>query len=214
MMIELLTWPTPNGTKPSIMLEEVRQPYSVRLVNIGSGEQHSPSFLAVSPNNKIPAIVDHDSLDGRRAVFESGAILIYLAEKTGSLLAKSGLRRDQAMSWLFWSMSGVGPTFGQFLHFLSSDGPTSPVTQRFAAEASRLVHVLEKRLGEEPFVAGDYSIADIGAFTWLNFAIRPLRDNAADTLGATPSVDRWLKEIGGRPAVQRGLRAPKIVVGR
>ena len=111
-MIELFACPTPNGTKPSIMLEEVGVPYSVHLVNLGSGEQHAPQFLAVSPNGKIPAIVDHDAVGGPRAVFESGAILVYLAEKTGTLLPKSGSRREQAMSWLFWAMSGVGPTFG------------------------------------------------------------------------------------------------------
>jgi GST-like protein len=213
-MIELLTWPTPNGTKPSIMLEEVGSAYSVRLVNIGSGEQHSPEFLAISPNNKIPAIVDHDCAGGPRTVFESGAILVYLAEKTGKLLAASGPRREQAMSWLFWSMSGVGPTLGQLLHFVSSADRSSPAVRRFVAEAVRLVHVLERRLGEAPFLAEEYSIADIGAFTWLNFAIPTVRSNAADTLGATPGLDRWVAEINSRPAVQRGLRAPKIVIGK
>ena len=108
-MIELFTWPTPNGTKPSIMLEEVGAPYSVHLVNLSTGEQHAPQFLAVSPNGKIPAIVDHDGVGGPRIVFESGAILVYLAEKNGMLLPASGGRREQAMSWLFWAMSGVGP---------------------------------------------------------------------------------------------------------
>jgi GST-like protein len=213
-MIELLTWPTPNGTKPSIMLEEVGSPYSVHLVNIGSGEQHAPDFLSISPNNKIPAIVDHDGVRGPRKVFESGAILVYLAEKTGLLLAASGPRRDQAMSWLFWSMSAIGPVFGQLLHFASSEDQTSAANRRFSAEAVRLVYVLERRLGEVPFVAGDYSIADIGAFTWLKFAIPTIRSTAGDALGATPCVDRWLGEINSRPAVQRGLRAPKIVVGK
>jgi GSH-dependent disulfide-bond oxidoreductase len=192
----------------------VGSPYSVRLVNISSGEQHSPEFLAISPNNKIPIIVDHDGVGGPRTVFESGAILRYLAEKTGCLLAASGPRRDQAMSWLFWSMSGIGPTFGQFLHFVSSDDLTSRAVCRFATEAVRLVHVLEKRLGEAPFLAGNYSIADIGAFTWLKFAIPTIRSTAGDTLGATPNVDRWLEGINSRPAVQRGLRAPKIVISK
>lgn len=213
-MIELLTWPTPNGTKPAIMLEESGSLYSVRLVNIGSGAQHSPEFLAISPNNKIPAIVDHDGASGPRTVFESGAILMYLAEKTGCLLAASGPGRDQAISWLFWSMSGIGPTFGQFLHFVSTDGPTSPTVCRFTTEAVRLVHVLEKRLGEARFLAGDYSIADVGAFTWLKFAIPTIRSTAGDALGTTPNVDRWLGEINSRPAVQRGLRAPKIAIGK
>jgi GST-like protein len=213
-VIELLTWPTPNGTKPSIMLEEVSCPYSVHLVNIGSGEQHSQEFLSVSPNNKIPAIVDRDGVGGPQTVFESGAILMYLAEKTGLLLAASGPRRDQAMSWLFWSMSGIGPTFGQFLHFASSEDRTSAANHRFGAEAVRLVHVLERRLEEVPFLAGDYSIADIGAFTWLKFAIPTIRSSSGEALGATPRVDRWLEEINSRPAVQRGLRAPKVVVGK
>jgi GST-like protein len=168
----------------------------------------------VSPNNKIPAIIDHDGPGGRRIVFESGAILLYLAERTGSLLATSGARRDEAMSWLFWSMTGVGPTLGQLLRFASSQDGTAATTQRFATEAVRLVHVLERRLGQVAFLAGDYSIADIGAFTRLKFAIPTVRETAGDALGATPSVDRWLDEINSRPAVQRGLRAPKIAVGK
>ena len=114
-MIESFTWPTPNGTKPSIMLEEVGVPYSVHFVNLGSGEQHAPQFLAVSPNGKMPAIVDHNAVGGPRTVFESGAILVHLAEKTGMLLPKSGSRRELTMPWLFWAMSGVGPTFGQLM---------------------------------------------------------------------------------------------------
>src|SRR5262245_53234254 len=177
-MIELFTWPTPNGTKPSIMLEEVVVPYSVHLVNLGSGEQHAPHFLSVSPNGKIPAIVDHDGVGGPRTVFESGAILVYLAEKTGMLLPKSGSRREQAMSWLLWAMSGVGPTFGQLLHFVSAEGGSSSAVRRFVDEAVRLVHVLERRLGEAAHLAEEYSIADVGAFTWLNFAMPTIRSNA------------------------------------
>ena len=213
-MIELFTWPTPNGTKPSIMLEEVGTPYSVHLVNLGSGEQHAPQFLAVSPNGKIPAIVDHDGMSGPRAVFESGAILLYLAEKTGMLLPKSGSRGEQAMSWLFWSMSGVGPTFGQLLHFVSAEDGSSSAVRHFVGEAVRLVHVLERRLVEAAYLAEEYSIADVGAFTWVNFALPTIRSNSRDALGATPAVDRWIGEINSRPAVQRGMRAPKIVVGR
>jgi GSH-dependent disulfide-bond oxidoreductase len=213
-MIELFTWPTPNGTKPSIMLEEVGVPYSVHLVNLGSGEQHAPQFLAVSPNGKIPAIVDHNGVGGPRTVFESGAILVYLAEKTGLLLPASGGRREQAMSWLFWAMSGVGPTLGQLLHFVSAEDGSASAVRRFVGEAVRLVHVLERRLGEAAYLAEEYSIADVGAFTWVNFALPTIRRNSRDALGATPTVDRWLGEINDRPAVQRGLRAPKIVVGR
>lgn len=213
-MIELFTWPTPNGTKPSIMLEEVGVPYSVHLVNLGSGEQRAPQFLAVSPNGKIPAIIDHSSVGGPKTVFESGAILVYLAEKTGMLLPNAGGRREQAMSWLFWAMSGVGPTFGQFMHFISAEDASSPAVHRFLGEAVRLVHVLERRLGEAAYLADEYSIADVGAFTWLNFAMPTIKSNSRDTLGSTPAVDRWLRDINNRPAVQRGLRAPKIVVGR
>lgn len=161
-MIELFTWPTPNGTKPSIMLEEVGVPYSVHLVNLGSGEQHAPQFLAVSPNGKIPAIIDHNGVGGQRTVFESGAILVYLAEKTAMLVPKSGSRREQAMSWLFWSMSGVGPTFGQLLHFVSAEDGSPSAVCRFVGEAVRLVHVSERRLGEAAYLAEEYSIADVG----------------------------------------------------
>src|SRR3984885_7984706 len=141
-----------------------------------------PAFLAVSPDNKIPAIPDHADSGETRTIFESGAILIYLAEKTGLLLAASGPRRDQAMSWLFWSMSGIGPTFGQFLHFASSEDRALAANHRFGAEAVRLVHVLERRLEEVPFLAGDYSIADIGAFTWLKFAIPTIRSSSGEAL--------------------------------
>lgn len=213
-MIELFTWPTPNGTKPSIMLEEVGASYSVHLVNLGSGEQHAPQFLAVSPNGKIPVIVDHNGVGGLRTILESGAILVYLAEKTGMLLSASGSRREQAISWLFWSMGGVGPTFGQLLHFVSAEDGSSLAVRHFVDEAVRLVHVLERRLGEAPYLAEEYSIADIGTFTWMNFALPMIRSNSRDALGATPAVDRWLGEINNRPMVQRGLRAPKIVVGR
>jgi GST-like protein len=178
-MIELFTWPTPNGTKPSIMLEEVGAPYSVHLVNLSSGEQHAPQFLAVSPNGKIPAIVDHDGVGGPRTVFESGAILVYLAEKNGMLLPAAGGRREQAMSWLFWAMSGVGPTFGQLLHFVSAEDGSTSAVHRFVGEA-----------------------------------VPTVRNNAGNALGGTPGVDRWLSEINSRPAVQRGLRAAKIAIGR
>jgi GSH-dependent disulfide-bond oxidoreductase len=213
-MIELFTWPTPNGTKPTIMLEEVGIPYSVRLVNLGSGDQHAPEFLGISPNGKIPAIVDQDAAGGPRTVFESGAILVYLAEKSAMLLPNSGSAREQAMSWLFWSMSGVGPTFGQLLHFISAEEPSSPAVRRFVGEAVRLLQVMERRLGEAAYLAQDYSIADVGAFTWVNFAMATIKSNAGEALGSTPAIDRWLAEIGERPAVQRGLRAPKIVIGR
>ena len=135
-------------------------------------------------------------MGGPRTVFESGAILLYLAEKAGMLLPKSGSRRQQAMSWLFWSMSGVGPTFGQLWHFVSAEDGSSSAVRRFVGEAVGLVHVLERRLG------------------WVNLALPTIRSNSRDALGATPAVDRWLGEINNRPAVQRGLRAPKIVVGR
>lgn len=130
------------------------------------------------------------------------------------LLPEAGGRREQAMSWLFWAMSGVGPTFGQFLHFVSEEDGLSSAVRRFVGEAVRLVHVLERRLGEAAYLAEEYSIADVGAFTWVNFALPTIKSNSRDALGATPAVDRWLGEINSRPAVQRGLRALKIVVGR
>jgi GST-like protein len=209
-MITLYTWTTPNGRKASIMLEEIGADYSVKPVNIGKDEQFDPAFLALSPNNKIPAIVDHDGEGGERAVFETGAILIYLAEKSGRFLARSGRQRDEGLEWLFWSSSAFSPMLGQWNYFVLRAPEKVPAAiERFTKEAIRLFRVLENRLAAELYLAGEYSIADIATFTWVKAVGAKLKEHAGE-LGETPSIDRWLSEIDARPAVQRGMVVPKI----
>lgn len=210
-MIELYTYETPNGQKASIMLEEVGLPYVVRPVDLMKGEQRAPDFLRISPNNKVPAIVDDDGVDGRTPVFESGAILVYLAEKTGMLLPARGKARSDTLQWLFWAMSGVGPGIGRFASVaLFSKDPDPALVKTLADEVVRLFAVLEKRLAEVEFLAGDYSIADIGAFTWINYIRQPIAKYTA--LPPVAATDRWLAAIAGRPAVQKGLRVPRSAV--
>jgi GST-like protein len=207
-VIELYTWATPNGTKPSIMLEEAGLDYRVTLIDLVKGEQFAPEFLAISPNNKIPTLIDRDEDGERRIIFESGAILIYLAEKAGVLLPTAGPSRDRTLEWLFWASAGVGPMFGQFGHFAGADlDQAAPARARFTKEAWRLIEVLERRLGLAPYLAGDYSVADIAAFTWVHATLPTLRAHGQTP---TPHIDLWLQSIASRPAVQRGLRAPKI----
>lgn len=201
-MIDLYTWSTPNGRKASIMIEEVGLPYTVHAVDIGKDEQFKPEFLKISPNNRIPAIVDRDN---GLSVFESGAILIYLADKTGKLLARDGEARWRALEWLMWQMGGVGPMFGQAHHFLKYNRGKAPYAEeRYAAEVKRLYGVLDKQLGAHAFVAGkDYSIADIAIWPWVSrydWHIGDLKDY--------PNVVRWYREIAARPAVQRGYNVP------
>ena len=212
-MIELFTWATPNGARPAIMLEEIGLPYKVHLVDLTAGAQFAPEFLAISPNNKIPALIDSDERGARRVLFESGAILIYLAEKSGRLLASGGRRRDEAVAWLFWSTSGLGPTLGRFLQQVTTPNG-QPDTDALRREVGRLMHVLETRLSEAPFLAAEYSIADIAASAWLKPAFPTIRAQLGAELDAAPNVDRWLGFINARPAVQRGLRASKVVLRR
>jgi GST-like protein len=210
-MIDLYTYATPNGQKASIILEEVGLPYAVRTVDLMKGEQRDPDFLRISPNNKVPAIVDHDGIDGRTSVFESGAILIYLAEKSGLLLPPTSRARSDVMQWLFWAMTGVGPGVGRFASVaLFSKDPNPVLVKSLAEEVVRLFTVLERRLSEVEYLAGDYSIADIGAFTWISYIRQPIAKYAA--LPPAAATDRWLAEIGARPAVQKGLRVPKSAV--
>jgi GST-like protein len=211
-MITLHTWTTPNGRKISIMLEELGIPYQVRAVNIGKNEQFTPEFLAISPNNKIPAIVDDETDDGPQSVFESGAILVYLAEKYGRFLAGSGPARYSALEWLNWQMSGLGPMVGQYYFFENLSAEKSPpAIQRFTAEADRLLCVMEKRLAAVPYLAGqEYTIADMAAYPWALGASMLFKDVLADSLAAKPALARWLKTIGERPAVQRGMEVPKV----
>ena len=205
-MIELLTAPTPNGWKVSIMLEECGLAYRVREVNIGKGEQFAPDFLAVSPNNRIPAIIDHAPADGGApiSVFETGAILLYLAEKTGQFLAASGPERIAAWEWLMWQMGGFGPMPGQVHHFLQVSDPTDQKygLARYQKETERLYGVLDRRLAISEYVAtaGEPSVAD---FAILGWAWRHERHRV--DLARFPQVKRWYEAMMARPATARGF---------
>ncbi|HEX8664926.1 MAG TPA: glutathione S-transferase N-terminal domain-containing protein [Beijerinckiaceae bacterium] len=204
-MIELHTWSTPNGRKVSVMLEEVGLPYSVHPVNITKDEQFRPEFLAISPNNRIPAIVDPEGPGGKRlSLFESGAILIYLAEKTGKLIPKDPAARYTALQWLMWQMGGLGPMLGQTHHFLRAAKEEVPYAiNRYKTETRRLYGVLDKRLGEAEYVAGEYSIADIACYPWT-----ARHEWHQVDLADFPNVRRWYDAIGARPAVERGMKVP------
>jgi GST-like protein len=203
-MIDLYTWTTPNGRKISIMLEELGLPYNAIAVNIGQGEQHDPEFLKISPNNKIPAIVDHDS---GVSLMESGAILMYLAEKTGQFMPPSGAAKWQVVEWLMMQMGSVGPMLGQTHHFLFYNKGKDPYAEeRYSKENARIYGVLDKRLGEHQYLAGDYSIADIATWPWI--ARHPRQEM---NLHEYPNLLRWYLEIAARPAVQRGYFVPKHV---
>jgi GSH-dependent disulfide-bond oxidoreductase len=200
-MITLYTWGTPNGQKISIMLEELALPYEVRPVDIGNGDQFDEAFLKISPNNKIPAIVDSD---GDLAMFESGAILIYLAEKHNRLLPASGSARYQCLQWLMFQMGGFGPMLGQAHHFMRfAPQPIDYAIERYHNEARRLYGVLDRQLADKDFVAGEYSIADIALYPW---AARHAWQRIE--LADFPNVARWFGVIGERPAVRRGMVVP------
>ncbi len=208
-MIDLYTWKTPNGRKISIMLEETGLPYALKPVDIGAGAQKAPEFLAVSPNGKIPGIVDHDADGGPLALFESGAILTYLADRSGLFLASSGPARYLAMSWTYWQVGGLGPMLGQLGYFSRQKEPNPAATERYATESGRLLHVLEDRLSTSPFLAGDaYSIADIAAYPWTLGAHSMLKQALPEDARELPATRAWLDTIGARPAVQRGMAIP------
>jgi GST-like protein len=203
-MIEVYSWPTPNGHKVHIMLEETGAAYRVHGVNIRAGDQFRAEFLRISPNNRIPAIVDPDGPGGKPiSLFESGAILLYLASKSGMLLPADLHERWSCVQWLMWQMGGVGPMFGQANHFRRyAREKIAYAIERYTNEANRLTNVLDKRLGEVRFLAGaDYSIADIAVFPWMRGA-----ENRGINLDDYPCVKRWFDEIAERPAVQRGLK--------
>ena len=202
-MIELHYAPTPNGHKIAIALEEMGLDYEVHRVNIGQGDQFKPEFLAFSPNNRIPAIIDRDGEGGESVgVFESGAILMYLAEKTGQLLPASGTARKVAIEWLMWQMGGIGPMLGQAHHFNFYAKEQVPYAMdRYSKESNRLYGVLDRRLEGRDFVADDYSIADIAIFPWTRtFERQGLYINDY------PNVVRWRQTMFARPAVQRGMK--------
>lgn len=200
--IEVWSWPTPNGHKVHIALEELGLPYRVVPVDIGAGEQFRPEFLAITPNHRIPAIVDPQGPGGRFALFESGAILIYLAEKAKSLIPADPALRYVCLQWLMFQMGGVGPMFGQYNHFAAYAPEKLPYAiERYTNEVKRLHRVLDKRLQEAAFLAGaDYSIADIANFAWVR---NP--DRRGIDLADYPAVKRWHDAIAARPAVQRGV---------
>lgn len=203
-MIDLHFWNTPNGYKPLLLLEEAHIAYQLHPVNIGAEQQFRSEFLKISPNNKIPAITDTDiTVDGRPLrLFESGAILVYLAEKSGQFLATETAQRTETLQWLFWQMGGVGPMFGQNFHFsLSAPERIDYAVERFVNETDRLLSILDWRLNDREFVAGDYSIADMALYPWV--AEHP---SLSVDISAYPNVSRWLDQIGQRPAVKRAYQ--------
>jgi GSH-dependent disulfide-bond oxidoreductase len=203
-MIDLYTWTTPNGRKVSILLEELGLPYKTHAIDISKDEQFQPEFLKISPNNRIPAIVDNES---GIALMESGAIMIYLADKTGKFLPKEGEGRYRVLEWLMWQMGGIGPMLGQVHHFVKYNPGKAPYAEeRYLKEAARLYGVLDRRLEQQAFVAGEYSIADMSIWPWISRFEWQQMD-----LGKFPNVKRWYEEIAARPAVQRGYHVPKQV---
>ncbi len=206
MTIDLYTWGTPNGRKVSVMLEECGLPYKAHAINIGKDDQFTPEFVAINPNSKIPAIVDPDGPKGRKmTLFESGAILIYLADKTGKFLTKDAYDRYIVLQWLMFQMGGVGPMFGQAHHFMRNAKEQVPYgIERYGNETKRLYGVLNRRLGEAKFLAGgEYSIADIATFPWV-----ARHEWHRVALEDFPNVKRWFDAIGARPAVARGMAVP------
>jgi len=200
-MIDLYTWSTPNGRKVSIMLEECGLSYRTHAVNITKDEQFKPDFLKISPNNRIPAIIDGDN---GRSLFESGAILLYLAEKTGKFWPQDPDRRWQTVEWLMWQMGGIGPMIGQVHHFVRNNKGKAPYAEeRYVKETHRLYGVLDKRLAEHEYVAGVYSIADMAIWPWIS----RFEWHTVD-LNQYANVARWYKAIAARPAVARGYDVP------
>ncbi len=204
-MIDLYTWSTPNGRKVSVMLEECGLPYRVHTVNIGTGEQFKPEFLAINPNNRIPAIVDPQGPEGKPLpLFESGAILIYLAEKAGKFYPQKN--KYIVLQWLMFQMGGVGPMFGQAHHFMRAKKDEIPYgSERYGTESKRLYGVLEKRLQQAAYLADEYSIADIATYPWV-----ARHEWHRVDLAAFPAVKRWYDIIGARPAVVRGMAVPAV----
>jgi GSH-dependent disulfide-bond oxidoreductase len=204
-MIDLYTWTTPNGRKASIALEELGIPYQSHAIDIGKDEQFKPEFLNIAPNNRIPAIVDRDN--GNFSLMESGAILLYLAEKAGKLLPTDFNKRMRVTEWLMWQMGGVGPMLGQVHHFVKYNPGKAPYAEeRYLKEAHRLYGVLDKRLADREYVADDYSVADISIWPWISrFEWQTIDMNRY------PNVKRWYVAIANRPAVQKGYKVPKDV---
>ena len=204
-LIDLYTWSTPNGRKVSIMLEELDLPYKVHPIDIGKGDQFSAAFVAVNPNSKIPAIVDSEGPDGKPySLFESGAILLYLADKVGRLLPQKTAQRFEAIQWLMFQMGGVGPMFGQVHHFVrAAPEKVDYAIERYSKETRRLYGVMERRLAAAEWLGSEYSVADIATYPWV-----ARHEWHKVDLAAFPNVKRWYDLIGARPAVQRGMKVP------
>jgi GSH-dependent disulfide-bond oxidoreductase len=208
-MIDLYYWTTPNGHKITIFLEESELPYTIHPINIGKGDQFQPSFLQISPNNRIPAIVDQDPVDGSSpiTVFESGAILQYLAEKTGRFLSADVRGRVETMEWLFWQMGGLGPMLGQNHHFAQYAPEKIPYAiNRYIKETERLYGVLNKQLSEKEFITGEYSIADMAAYPWI-VSHKLQQINLTDF----PNIQRWFESLQNRPAIKRAYAKAKEI---
>lgn len=208
-MIDLYYWTTPNGHKITIFLEEAGTPYKIHPVNIGKGDQFKPEYLKLNPNNRIPAIIDQVPLDNGQPipVFESGAILLYLAEKTGKFLSKDIRRRQETLEWLFWQMAGLGPMLGQNHHFSGYAPEKIPYAiDRYVKETTRLYGVLNKQLSDRPFVAGDYSIADMAMYPWI-----VPHEKQGQNLNDFPNLKKWFETIGQRPAVVRAYEKAKSI---
>ncbi|MGP1275176.1 MAG: glutathione S-transferase N-terminal domain-containing protein [Caulobacterales bacterium] len=209
--IDVFYWPTPNGWKVTIALEEMELPYRLRPVNIGAGEQFQPEFLSISPNNRMPAITDPDGPDGKPiSVFESGAILQYLARKTGKFYGANAREQADVEQWLFWQMGGLGPMAGQAHHFRSYARKVEPDeskleygANRYTNEVNRLYGVMERRLADRDYLAGEYSIADMAAWPWI------LPEGQGQNLDDFPNLKAWVERIRERPAVRKGRDAGK-----
>ncbi len=207
-MIDLYTWTTPNGRKPAIMLEECGLEYSVHPVNIRDGDQFKPEFVKICPNSKIPAIVDRDA---NVSIFESGAILVHLAEKTGKLLPSKDPGRAKVLEWLFWQMANVGPMFGQAGHFTNAAPEKIPYAiDRYASESARLIKLLDNQLAQTEYMAGAYSIADIATYPWLVVGFPAIKAAKPDVVGEGANVARWIAAVGARPAVKKGMQVPQV----
>jgi len=206
-MIDLYTWTTPNGRKPAIMLEECGLEYSVHPINIREQEQFKPEFVKIV-RTADSAIVDHDA---GVSMFESGAILVHLAEKTGKLLPSKNPGRAKVLEWLFWQMANVGPMFGQAGHFVNAAPEKIPYAiDRYANESARLIKVLDNQLANSEYMAGDYSIADIATYPWLVVGFPAIKAVKPDAVGEGANVARWLAAVGARPAVKKGMEVPKV----
>jgi GSH-dependent disulfide-bond oxidoreductase len=210
-MIDLDTWTTPNGRKVSILLEELGEKYDVFPINLAEGKQKQPEFLAINPNGKIPAIVDHDAKGGPLSVFESGAIMIHLAEKHGRFLSDEPRARAEALEWLMFQMSGIGPFVGQVNYWINTAPEKNPAAaKRYLDESVRLLEVFNGALADREYIATDYSIADMASYPWIAAAWGPFTAILPDKVEQMPHVKAWLDRLGRREAIVRGMQVPKV----